>query len=624
MNKRLIKARALAKSGRLAEAAELVARVCRKEPGNAEAWFMQGTLLGNAGCLGEAVDCLRQAVKLQPGNSLGHFNLGNTLAASGRLCDAAAAYEMAQRLAPDQAEIARNLARIEVKQGHPAKAAEQYRRYLKSHPDDACALANLGTCYFHLGELAAAASSYRAALQRQPEPGWMDGLAATLCRQGKIFEALEIHREVIRRCPGEIRYRSNLLLSMNYLPDISVQETLKEHRFWRQLGPGTTNRKNTFDNTPDPGRRLRIGYVSADFRTHSVAYFIESLFGNHDDAEVETYAYACSPQRDGTTERLRAKIRHWRDLASLDDAAAFARIQDDAIDILVDLSGHTAGNRMPLFRDKPAPIQITYLGYPGTTGLDAMDYRLTDWLADPPGHESHYSEGLIRLPGCFLCYTPPSQSPPVAPEPAVANNGYITFGSFNNQAKINEKVIALWSRLLHSVPDSRLLLKNPSLSDAATADYCRARFAEHGIGTERLELLGLAVTTEAHLDTYRRVDIALDTFPYNGTTTTCEALWMGVPVIALAGHTHAGRVGVSLLTVVGLNDLVGSDPEDYLARAVALAENPTRFTRLRQNLRDTVSASLLCNDVAFAHNIEAAYRQVWNRWCSHQQKAIET
>ena len=623
MNKRrtaatLNNAKTLASAGRLAEAAELAAGVCRKEPGNAEAWFMHGTLLGNAGRLQEAADCLRQTVKLQPGNALGHFNLGNTLAALGNLEDAVAAYETAQRLAPGQAEIARALARIEVKRGRPAKAVDQFRRYLKAHPGDADALGNLGACYFHLGELGAAATSYREALKRRLEPGWLDGLGATLCRQSKISEALEAHRQAIRLRPTETRYRSNQLLTLNYLPNISAQEVLKEHEFWRQLGPGTPDRKRNFTNTPDPGRRLRIGYVSPDFRTHSVAYFLEPLFGNHDAAQVETYAYACSPRLDETTERLRAEAHHWRDLTCLDDQSAFARIQDDAIDILVDLSGHTAGNRLPLFRMKPAPVQITWLGYPATTGLDAMDYRLTDGIADPPGHEAYYSEELIRVPGCFLCYMPPPQAPPVAPAPATSA-GHVTFGSFNNQAKINEEVIALWSRLLHSVSNSRLLLKNPSLSDPATADYCRTRFAEHAIEAERLELIGLATTTEAHLDTYRRVDIALDTFPYNGTTTTCEALWMGVPVITHEGHIHAGRVGASLLNAVGLNDLVGCDPDDYLAKAAALAENPARFTELRQSLRDTMSDSLLCDGATFARKIEVAYRDVWKTWCSDAQ-----
>ena len=612
MNKHLIKAKALVHSGRLAEAAELVARVRRKEPGNAEAWFMHGTLLGNAGRLQEAADCLRKTVKLQPENALGHFNLGNTLAALGNLEDAALAYETAQRLAPGQVEIARTLARIEIKQGRLTKATDQYKRYLKAHPNDADALGNLGTCYFHLGELEAAATHYREAVKRRPEPGWLDGLGATLCRQGKTSEALETHREAVKRCPEETRYRSNLLLTLNYLPDISAQQMLKEHGFWHQLSPDIAGRKREFGNTPDPGRRLRIGYVSSDFRTHSVAYFLDPLFGNHDEAQVETYAYACSPQRDETTERLCAKAHHWRDLSSLDDPAAFALIENDAIDILVDLSGHTAGNRLPLFRMKPAPVQITWLGYPATTGLDTMDYRLTDELADPPGNETHYSEELIRLPGCFLCYAPP-QSPPVTPS---TSTSHVTFGSFNNQAKINAEVIALWGQLLHAVPGSRLLLKNPSLSDPATADYCRTRFAEHAIGTEHLELIGLAATTEAHLGTYRRVDIALDTFPYNGTTTTCEALWMGVPVVALAGHSHAGRVGVSLLNCVGLSDLVGRDPQDYLARAAALAENPARLSGLRQRLRDTVNASPLCDGAAFARKIEAAYRDVWRTWCA--------
>ena len=615
MNKHLTKARTLAQSGRLAEATERVTRVCRKEPGNADAWFMRGILLTNAGRFGEAVDCLHKVVTLQPGNALGHFNLGNTLAALGMLDDAVSAYQSAQSLSPERAEIARNLARIEIKLGHPAKAADQYRRYLKLRPSDADALANLGACYFHLGELAEAASSYREALMWLAKPGWMDGLAATLCRQGKVSEALEIHREVIRLCPEETRYRSNMLLTLNYLPDISAQEALKEHGFWNQLSSAVPDRMHIFSNTPDPGRRLRIGYVSPDFRTHSVAFFIESLFDNHDAERVETYAYACSPQQDETTQRLRAMVDHWRDLSTLDDPAASARIRADSIDILVDLSGHTAGNRLPLFRAKPAPIQITYLGYPATTGLDVMDYRLTDELADPPGHETHCSEELIRVPGCFLCYTPPPQSPPVAPAPA-ASTSHVTFGSFNNLAKINEEVIALWCRLLHSLPDSRLLLKNPSLSDPATADYCRARVAKHAIDTERLELLGLEATTEAHLDTYRHVDIALDTLPYNGTTTTCEALWMGVPVVTLAGHTHAGRVGVSLLTAVGLRDLISGDPEDYLAKAAALAENPARLTELRQSLRDTMSASPLCDGVAFARKIEAVYRDVWKTWCT--------
>ena len=249
-----------------------------------------------------------------------------------------------------------------------------------------------------------------------------------------------------------------------------------------------------------------------------------------------------SPMRDETTLRLQRAAHHWRDISALDDRHALECIRADCIDILVDLAGHTAGNRLLLFTAKPAPVQITWLGYPATTGLAEIDYRMTDSVADPEGYDSHCTEKLLRLPGCFLCYQPNANSPQVAPSPALVNT-YVTFGSFNNLAKINEDVIALWSALLQSLPESRILIKNPSLSDAATAERYKVQFAHYGIGPERVELLGLVPGTEAHLDTYRKIDIARNTFPYNGTTTTCEALYMGVPVVTLMGQAHAGRVG---------------------------------------------------------------------------------
>jgi protein O-GlcNAc transferase len=617
MSMHLNKIKTLIRSGRLIEAADRLASVCEKERDNDEAWFLRGTVLGNLGTFPQAADCLRLAVKLNPRHALSHFNLGNTLAACGQLAEAAAAYQAAQALAPGQTDVARALARVEVKRGRPDRAAEQYRRYLKTHPGDPEALGNLGACCFHLGELEAAATHYREALKRRADPGWLDGLGATLCRQGRISEALEVHREAIRLSPGHAALRSNLLLTLNYLPNITPEEALQEHRRWEQYGNTPSRGLNRFRNTVDPKRRLRIGYVSPDFRVHSVAYFLESLIANHEATEVEIYAYSCSGQRDETTDRLHAWTHHWRDISGLDDSAAFATIQTDTIDILVDLAGHTGGNRLPLFRKRPAPVQVTYLGYPATTGLEAMDYRLTDALADPPGYEPHYREKLIRLPGCFLCYRPPVHSPPIAPGP-VAKNGYITFGSFNNQAKINEDVIAVWSNLLHAVPTARLLIKNPSLSDLATRELCRARFAEHGMGGERLELIGLAATTEAHLATYHAVDIALDTFPYNGTTTTCEAIWMGVPVISLAGRAHAGRVGVTVLTALGLEAYVADTRDEYVRKAQELASGGQKLAGLRDSLRATMRNSDLCDDRTFAQRVEEAYRTMWRRWCARQ------
>ena len=599
----------------------MLARICEKEHRNGEAWFLRGTILGKMGNFQYAADCLRRAIKLRPRDALGYFNLGNTLAAGGQLDDAAAAYQTAQILTPCQPDIARALARLEVKRGRFGSAIQQYCRYLEAHPNDPDVLGNLGACYFHLGELEAAVKSYEGSLRQRLEPGYMDGLGAALCRQGRISEALDVYRQAIKLQPGNARLYSNLLLTLNYLPESDSEYLLKQHQLWERCNGIVAPQNSSFCNTPDPKRRLRIGYVSPDFRTHSVAYFVEVLLANHDKTQVETYAYFCSSRSDETTERLRVVTHHWRDMASLDDEAAFEQIRADSIDILVDLAGHTAGNRLPLFRKKPAPLQITYLGYPATTGLDAMDYRLTDAFADPRNYDDHYSEELIRLPGCFICYSPPIGSPPAAVVPPATKAGYVTFGSFNNQAKINSDVIGVWSRLLHTVPDSRLLLKNPSLTDAETASYCRVGFSKHGIGPERLELIGLAPTMEDHMNTYGRVDIALDTFPYNGTTTTCEALWMGVPVISLAGRSHAGRVGVSILSTIGMEDLLADSSEGYVLRAHDLANDVQRLTKLRGLLRTRMHNSQLCDAQRFVRELESVYRDIWRRWCAGQQKS---
>jgi predicted O-linked N-acetylglucosamine transferase (SPINDLY family) len=290
-------------------------------------------------------------------------------------------------------------------------------------------------------------------------------------------------------------------------------------------------------------------------------------------------------------------------------------VRQDNIDILVDLSGHTGTNRLPVFARKPAPVQVTYLGYPNTTGLSTIDYRLTDAWADPPGKtERWHTETLIRLPHGFLCYRPPNATPAVAPPPVQAN-GHITFGSFNSLVKTTPAVVACWAHILQQVPDARLVIKNKSFRDPSVCARYQGLFAEHGIAPERLELVGWIDNLNNHLELYHRLDIALDPFPYNGTTTTCEALWMGVPVITLAGHTHAGRVGVSLLSRLDLTDLIAGDPDDYTQRAVRLAQDRATLARLRPRLRPRLQASSLCDGPAFARDVEAAYREMWRGWC---------
>jgi predicted O-linked N-acetylglucosamine transferase (SPINDLY family) len=312
---------------------------------------------------------------------------------------------------------------------------------------------------------------------------------------------------------------------------------------------------------------------------------------------------------------MRSHCAVWRDIARTSDEAAETLIRTDQIDILIDLAGHTAGNRLALFARKPAPIQMTYLGYPDTTGLPAIDYRITDAVADPPDiADALHAETLLRLPPPFLCYQSPRHAPPVGELPAVAA-GYVTFGSFNALPKI-VPAIPLWSRILREIPTSRLLLKNAGLKDAGTCARIQQKFAEHGITADRLDLLASVTTTREHLALYNRIDLALDTFPYHGTTTTCESLWMGVPTVTLAGAVHVSRVGVSILRAIGLPELVAETPEQFARIAVQLASDQPRLAAMRSSLRQQMTASPLMDAVGFARKIEEACRTVWKRWCA--------
>jgi protein O-GlcNAc transferase len=366
----------------------------------------------------------------------------------------------------------------------------------------------------------------------------------------------------------------------------------------------------------NPDKRLRIGYVSADLRSHSVAFFLESILAARNQREFEVLCYSNSVAADTTTARLRALVDGWRDIAGLDDEQAAALIRSDAIDILVDLAGHTKANRLPLFTRKPAPIQITYLGYPDTTGIEAIDYRLTDEWADPPGQTEHlHSEQLVRLPDGFLCYQPPSSCPPVGPLPLLLS-GRVTFGSFNNLAKVSPTVIGYWAAILAAVPGSRLLLKSKALADSGTRKYIHQQFCAHGIEAGRVELVGWTPARVDHMALYSEVDVALDTFPYHGATTTCEALWMGVPVVTLAGPVHVSRVGVSLLHAAGLAELIAESPQEYARKAAELVADTGRLAALRGDLRERLRASRLTDAQRITASIEVAYRDMWRRFCA--------
>jgi predicted O-linked N-acetylglucosamine transferase (SPINDLY family) len=370
-------------------------------------------------------------------------------------------------------------------------------------------------------------------------------------------------------------------------------------------------------NDRNSDRRLRIGFVSSDFREHSVSYFMEPVVQHRDRTQFEFYAYATSGVEDEVALRLKSGFDVWRNVASLGHEPLSRLIFDDQIDVLVDLNGHTAGNRLPVFARKPAPVQVAWLGYPNTTGLQAIDYRITDAISDPPGlTESLHSEQLWRLPTCFLCYRPPAAAPAVVVESRTTDR--VVFGSFNNHRKYSDSVIAAWSRILLAVPGSTLVLRVQGAEDASINAALAARFAVRGVVADRLSFLPSVVAALDHLMRYERIDVALDTFPYAGTTTTCDALWMGVPVVTLAGAVHASRVGCSLLSAVGLPELIGDDVDRYVALAVELALSNDRRQALRSELRLRMARSPLTDGEQFTRSIESAWRTMWATWCRDQ------
>jgi len=614
LRSKIKKARALLQADQLAEAGILLEQIVKTERRDADVWLMLGIISGKQGQHARSVDCLRKALEFRSGDIQILYNLGIALRGSGNVEAALGAFQKVVKLQPDFRDAGACVADAYSTLGRLDESVDAFREALIYQPGSAELHSNLGSVLQAKGLVDEAVACYKKALQINPSLPSYDSLGSALTGQGKFDAALVVYREGLRRQPGNVRVFSNLLLTLNYMPGVTPEGIYEEHCRWGERHGNPPKRIKSHKNQRGPDRRLRVGYVSPDFRSHSVAYFIEPLLASHHREQVEVFCYSLVPRPDETTERLRARADHWREIHGQTNQQIVAQVQTDQIDILVDLTGHTAHNILTAFARKPAPVQVTWLGYPATTGLPAIDYRLSDAIADPEGEGEFYTEELVRLPDCFLCYQPLRDAPPVEMLPA-ADRGYITFGSFNNLAKITPAVVALWSEVVKAVPDSRLLIKNPSLTDPnRRAQYCQL-FRSHGISDDRVELLGHTPTREEHLALYGRLDIGLDTFPYNGTTTTCEALWMGVPVLTLTGNRHAGRVGKSLLKCIGLDDWVADSPEQFIARATDLAADLVGLAVMRQGLRDRLAASPLCDSDAFACKVEAAYRGMWHRWC---------
>ena len=441
-------------------------------------------------------------------------------------------------------------------------------------------------------------------------------LGHVLRNQGYLREALDSYRRALELDPGHAEARSSLLLALNYSTEHSPGDIFSEHlAFGERCGPAPAA------PAPDPAwpRRLRIGYVSPDLRSHVVTCFMLPALARHDRERFEIFCYYTYPDADSVTHFLRPLVEHWSDCGRLPDADLAARIRADRIDILVDLAGHMAYQRLNVFAQRPAPVQATYLGYPNTTGLRAVDYRIGDAWVDPPGEsDRYYTERVARLGRAFVCYRPGPDIHEVVRLPA-SQAGRVTFGCFNNFQKLSEPFYAAAARVLAAVPKSRLLLKARPLASRQVAEAVRARFAAAGISADRLVLRGWSPRVEDHLGEYREVDIALDSFPYNGTTTTCEAMWMGAPVVTLRGDRHAGRVGASLLNAVGLPELVARDADEYVRIAAGLAADLRKLGDLRAGMRDRLRQSPLMDEKGFVGELERCYLEMWQerlRSCS--------
>ena len=465
------------------------------------------------------------------------------------------------------------------------------------------------------GTINAAFECYRSWAQAEPRAiEAYVGMGNTLVDLWSIEDAVAAYSSALALAPGSGKLLSTLLFHSHYLFPVNQERLFGLHRRYGEvMRKSRPSRGAGFALAPDPERRLRIGYVSPNLSRHSVGYFMEPVIEHHDRRHFEVYCYYTHELSDDATRRIRELADAWRDAAKVTDDALERMIRDDEIDILIDLAGHSKGNRLAVFARKAAPVQMTWLGYPDTTGLDTVDFRITDGTSDPsPSAELRHTERLLRLDDVFLCYKPPHDSPPVNMRPA----SEVVFASFNNISKVNRRLIEAWARILARVPGSRLILKSAALNYADAADRVLECCENCGIDPGRVELHGWIKDRHHHLQLYNNIDIALDTFPYNGTTTTCEALWMGVPVISLAGDVHMARVGATLLRSVGKPDLVAQSIDQYTDVAVALACDHARRASLRATLRDALRASPLLDHAGFTAKLERGFRESWAAWCA--------
>ena len=563
------------------------------------------------GRIDEAIASLRLQLRLKPNDLEGLSVLGALLAQSGQLPQAVTVLERCASLFPQHAMAHNNLANVYMQLGRLEDSARHYERALRLHPDHMKALLGLSYCRTSLEQSDLAIAAAERGLAVQPDLTEMHiNLGLALAAADRLDDAIASMRRTLEKRPGDAEIRGQFLLALNYL-SLPPEEIAREHR---AVALGVRGTPEPADTGRDPERPLRVGVLSGDLREHSVGYFADAPLSRMPEGwKLVVFSLHSGGKRDPMLERFEGLADEWVKAAPMDAATLDAEIRRRRIDVLLEFGGHTGGGRLQAIDRKPAPVIVSAIGYPNTTGHPAVDWRIVDSVTDPPGSEALCTERLLRLDPCFLCYRPLQGAPEPAMPPAGAP---VTFGSFNLTSKVRERTIALWARVLEAVPGSRLLVKAKSLKDEGARARLMARFAAGGIDASRVETIAFTETVEQHLALYSRLHVALDCTPYNGTTTTCEALWMGVPVVAIRGDRHAARVGESLLAATGCPELVAADDDGFVRIARELAGDRTRLEGLRSGLRARLSASPLLDADAYARRFHAALREAWRARCA--------
>jgi len=589
--------------------------ILSRNPNHPDALHLLGLIVSKTGRIDQAIRLIQKAIQIHDYESAYHSNLAIFLARIGDFSQSIAHYHKALILKPDDPGIFNNLGMALYSQKKLEQSRISFIKALSLKPDYHEANIHLSRVYESLHQMSHAINCCQQVVKQSDDSFQLamayNQMGNVYLKKGQLDNCIEAYRKALNNKTDIHQIWSNYLLTLNYDSQISTSMIAHEHKRWGQHVSQTVLPRTFHSNMPDPHRPIRVAYLSPDLRNHPVAFFVEPLLKFHQNIYV--YCYADIQKPDNVTQRLSNYQNTWRNISGYSDPAVIDQIRSDGIDILVDLAGHTSKNRLRIFAEKPAPIQISYLGYANTTGLESMDYLITDSYLDAVECIPFYTEELIRIDPCFCCYQPPEISIEVSQLPALTNN-YLTFGAFHNLIKVSDNILSLWADVLKSIPESRLIIQSITLSDPQNIDRYKQWFESKGVLSDRIEYLGTQ-SFEKYLQKHHEIDILLDTQPWSGHTISCHGLWMGVPIITMKGQRHAGRMVASVLKTLGLNDWITNSHSSYIEKAIYWSHSIHQLARLRSKIRSKMIHSSLCDGNAFTKKMELIYQDFWERWC---------